>query len=56
MQNINVHRYAEPEAVGFSGYIEPEDQTWILFLDLNGQPVTIFDRDPETGAVIEPTD
>lgn len=38
MQNIHVKRYSNPEAVGYQGTIEPEDRTWLLFLDLEGRP------------------
>ena len=51
MGNITVSRYPDPEAVGWQGVIEPDDRTWIAFVDLDGHPVFFLDRDPATGAV-----
>ena len=51
MGNITVGRYGDPPAVGWKGWIEPDDQTWIAFVDLRGQPVFFLDRDPAAGAV-----
>lgn len=39
MQNVTVHRYQNPEAVGWQGYIEPADRSWIVFVALDGTPV-----------------
>ena len=52
MQNISITRYAHPKAVGWAGYIEPEDRTWIMFIGLDGRPMVYLNRDPETGAVL----
>jgi hypothetical protein len=51
MQNVHVKRYANPQQVGWAGYLEPEDRSWIAFIDLEGRPVFFLDRDPKTGAV-----
>lgn len=51
MSNITVGRYSDPKGVGWQGWIEPEDKTWIMFVDLEGRPLVFLDRDPETGAV-----
>lgn len=37
MQSIKVKRYKSP-AVGFSGSIEPEDRSWVLFIASDGIP------------------
>ena len=50
MGNITVTRYPVPAEVGWAGYIEPEDRSWIAFIDLAGRAVFFLDRDPETGA------
>jgi len=56
MQNINVHRYEPPvlaeDGIGWAGYVEPEDKTWILFIGEGRDPLLWPNRDPETGAVI----
>lgn len=52
MQNITVTRYSNPKAVGWAGYIEPEDKGWIAFIDLGGRPLFFLNRDPETGRVL----
>jgi hypothetical protein len=51
MKNIAVHRYSDPAQVGWLGWIEPEDKSWIMFIPLEGEPVLFSSRDPETGAV-----
>ena len=51
MANITVTRYGDPEAVDWQGYLQPDDRSWIAFIDMEGKPVFFLDRDPETGAV-----
>lgn len=51
MQNINVSRYANPKAVGWAGWVEPSDKSWIVFIGLDGRPMVFLNRDPATGAV-----
>ena len=51
MCNIRVGRYQHPQSVGWAGWIEPEDLSWIAFIDLKGEVTFFLDRDPETGAV-----
>lgn len=60
MQNILVKRYPRGEIDGvplmgnfWQGCIEPEDHSWIAFIDREGRPVFFLNRDPETGAVLE---
>lgn len=50
MGNITVGRYDDPDAVGYAGWLEPEDKQWIMFVDTDGVPVVFLDRDPVTGA------
>lgn len=50
MGNITVGRYANPQSAGYAGWLEPDDRSWIAFVDLEGRPVFFLDRDPETGA------
>lgn len=52
MCNIRVGRYKRPEKVGFQGWIEPDDLSWIAFVDLTGRVTLHIHRDPETGAVL----
>lgn len=51
MGNIHVHRYAP--GGDYQGWIEPDDKSWIAFIDRDGRPTFFLHRDPETGAVIE---
>lgn len=51
MGNITVGRYDHPESVGYQGWLEPEDRSWIAFVGNDGKPVFFLNRDPETGAV-----
>jgi hypothetical protein len=47
---MNTGTYQNPQAVGYLGWVEPADRSWIVFVALDGTPVR-FDRDPSTGAV-----
>lgn len=38
MQDIEVRRYADPEAVGWAGSITPANRAWTVFVDLDGKP------------------
>ena len=52
MGNIKVGRYSNLETRKFwQGWIEPEDLSWIVFIDAAGKPTVFLDRDPVTGAV-----
>lgn len=52
MCNVKVGRYKHPDKVGWQGWIEPDDLSWIAFVDLDGKPVIFLDRDPVTGKVL----
>jgi len=62
MCNISVHRY--PDGTGkvepdgsitreWDGWVEPDDKTWIVFVNVDGSVKAYLDRDPVTGAVRE---
>jgi hypothetical protein len=61
MVNITVDRYRPytgtlPEGTRdvteeWQGVIEPDDKSWIAFVDKDGKPLVFLDRDPKTGAV-----
>lgn len=50
MQPIHVRRYSDPSH-GFSGWIEPEDRSWVLFIAVDGTPMlmrrTEIKQEPE---------
>lgn len=50
--NIKVSRYPDPKAIGWAGYIFPEDNSWIAFIDLTGKPYFFLHRHPVTGAIL----
>jgi len=50
MGNITVGRYDHPESVGYQGWIEPDDKSWIAFVDNDGKATFFLDRDAD-GAV-----
>jgi hypothetical protein len=53
MGNIVVTRYPDPQEVGgWQGCLEPEDKSWIAFIDKDNRPVFFLNRDPATGAVL----
>jgi hypothetical protein len=47
--NLNIRHYSNPNAVGYLGWIEPEDKSWIVFIDLDGKAVFFGERDPDGG-------
>ncbi len=63
MGNIKVGRYSPgskatdsegnwvPLSNFWQGWVEPEDKSWIMFIDAAGKPTVFLDRDPVTGAV-----
>ena len=53
MCNIKVGRYKDPNSVGWSGWLEPENKSWIMFINLEGQPTVFLNRDPQTGACMD---
>lgn len=52
MQNLIVRRYANPKSVGWAGWIEPADKSWIAFIGLDGRPLFFLNRDTETGGIL----
>jgi hypothetical protein len=60
MVNITVDRYrpytgtvsegVRDVAEDWQGVIEPDDKSWIAFVDKDGKPLVFLDRDPKTGA------
>ncbi|KKN31505.1 hypothetical protein LCGC14_0823340 [marine sediment metagenome] len=50
MNNIIIGRYNKPVEVGYQGWIEPSDKSWIAFIDLKGIPTFYLNR-TETGSV-----
>jgi len=53
MKNITIGRYSNPENVGWLGWLEPDDRSWIVFVALDGTPTFYGKRDPDSGAVLE---
>lgn len=54
MTNIKVGRYTHDSVTrDWQGWIEPADQTWIMFIAADGTPTVFLNRDPETGAVLD---
>lgn len=49
MEDIHVRRYEHDHE--WDGYVEPADNSWILFVPTTGPPTLFTDRNPETGAV-----
>lgn len=58
MQNIHVQRYANPASFGYQGTIQPEDRSWIVFVDKDGEPtlwrrVAISSSDTPDGGKVD---
>lgn len=51
MPNITVGRYKVPDKVGYSGWTEPDSKSWIVFIDVDGNP--FFHLRNEDGSVKE---
>ncbi len=51
LMDIHVGRCSNPQDVGYGGWIEPDDRSWIMFVDVEQKPVMFLNRDPGTGAV-----
>jgi hypothetical protein len=49
MSNISVHRYGED--VGYIGWIEPNDRSWIVFVNDDGKPELFGRRDADGGVI-----
>ncbi len=57
MTNITVGRYGDKEAKdeagnGYVGWVEPEDKSWVVFIDTDNNPTVFTKRDLETGAIL----
>lgn len=53
MSRIKVGRYTHPSVTkDWLGWMEPEDKSWIIFIDSENNPKVFLNRDPETGAII----
>jgi len=52
MDNIKVGRYTNPTEVGWAGWIEPKDRSWIIFIGLDGAAVFFGERDDQ-GCVLK---
>lgn len=54
LSNIEIQRY-DDGVKGWSGCIQDQDETWIIFLDEGGRPKLFWgDRDEMGGVIGEP--
>lgn len=52
MQNLVIERYDDDRLAHWGGLIEPEDRSWIIFLDEHGKPEVYWaERDADGGVV-----
>lgn len=53
MSNIIIGRYPDgPIQEHCTGYVQPEDRSWIIFLDSEGKPFHYYPERDASGAVI----
>lgn len=53
MGNVKIGRYDHPSiTVDYSGWIEPEDRSWIIFLGADGKPAIYYAERDESGGVV----
>ena len=53
MDNIKIGRYSALTE-GWAGWVEPEDKSWIVYIQSDGTPIVYLNREPDTGAIIFP--
>jgi hypothetical protein len=53
MQKIKIERYDDPKAIGYQGYVEPEDRSWILYVENDGAPLFYPHRAEDGGVLCE---
>jgi len=46
---VTIGRYKHPEKIGYQGWIEDVDETWIMFVKLDGSTQTFLFRDKNGG-------
>jgi hypothetical protein len=51
LSRIGVGRYDQPEKVGWLGWIEDEEKTWVAYISLDGVPHFYLNRN-ESGKVL----
>ncbi len=54
--DIKVGRYSNPEEVGYQGWVEDADKTWIAYVDLEGKLTVWLNRDKDGGVLTEKPD
>lgn len=53
MGNVKIGRYDHPSVTAdYSGWIEPDDKSWIIFLGSDGKPLVYYAEREESGAVV----
>lgn len=53
MSTLTIGRYQhESITKDYAGYIEPADQTWIIYLGADGKPAVYYPERETNGAVI----
>ncbi len=52
MHDIKVERYRNPDEIGYSGCIQDEDRSWIIFLNEEGTPTLYWPSRDKNGGVI----
>jgi hypothetical protein len=52
--NIHIGHYEHSEVNGFDGWIEPKDQSWIIFVTNGGDLLIWMDREPTGGVIGDP--
>ena len=53
MGNVKIGRYEHESITNeWSGWIEPADRSWIIYLDTDGKPAVYYPEREPSGAVI----
>lgn len=52
MANLKIERYDGDVSEDYSGLIEPDDRSWVIYLDNDGKPALYWSERDEHGAVV----
>ncbi len=53
IDRLKIGRYSNPENIGYSGYLQPKDLSWIIYFGLDGRPTHYYPERDKDGGVVE---
>jgi hypothetical protein len=52
--NIHIGHYDNSQGIGYDGWIEPDDLSWIIFVTTGGDLTIWMEREPTGGVIGDP--